>query len=83
MSVDVMNGGTIAVGAKSVTFTNATSGTVYVNNCQLPGFPSKVGIPHGGGNVVFSPPGPAAVAGSYSYSTSASIGGTLPIIKVQ
>ena len=83
MSVDVINGGTIAVGAKSVTFTNNTGSTVYVNNCQLQGFPSKVGVPNGGGSVVFSPPGPPAVAGTYPYSTSANIGGTLPAIKVQ
>ena len=83
MSVDVMTGGTIPVGAKSVSFTNSTGSTVYVNNCALAGFPTKVPVPNGGGSVVFSPPGPAAVAGNYSYSTSASIGGAMPVIKVQ
>lgn len=83
MAIDVLTGGTLAVGSKSVTFTNNTGSTVYVNGCTLSGFPAKVPVPNGGGTVTFSPPGPAATAGTYPYTTSSSVRGTPPAIKVQ
>jgi len=83
MSRRVIDGGTIPVGSTSVAFSNNTGATVYVNNCTLPGFPAKVPIPNGGFTVLFSPPGPAAAAGTYPYTTSANIAGIPPAIKVQ
>jgi hypothetical protein len=84
MAIDVMNGGTLAVGSTSVTFTNNTGKTVYVNGCTLSGFPAKVPVPNGGGTVIFSPPGPPAATGSYPYTTSLSKPREInPVIKVQ
>jgi len=85
--MDVCGGGTISVGATSITFENHHADDCTLSDCNLPGWPTtspvvpkKVGGTAGTLTVPLNPP---AVAGDYTYSPSCCTKRTNPTIKVQ
>lgn len=85
--MDVCAGGTISVGANSVTFENHHTETCTLSGCDMPGWPTtdpvvpaKSGETPGTLIVNLSTP---AVAGNYPYSASCCKKRTGPEIKVQ
>jgi hypothetical protein len=84
--MDVCAGGSISVGATSITFTNNRPVACKITSCELPGFPvpvvvpAKVGSQPGTATVTLNPP--ATVKGDYKY-TADCCDKTNPVIKVQ
>jgi hypothetical protein len=85
--MDVCGGGTISVGATSISFTNDHTEPCTLSDCTLPGWPTtnpvipaKQGSTPGTGTVPLSTP---ATAGDYPYTASCCKKRTGPQIKVQ
>ena len=85
--MDICGGGTIGVGATSISFTNDHTESCTISGCTMPGWPTtdpvipaKQGPTPGSGTVNLSAP---ATAGEYSYSPSCCKKRTDPTIKVQ
>jgi hypothetical protein len=88
--MDICAGGTISIGATSITFTNNHTVPCNITSCNLPGFPSippnvqvpaRVGSQPGTKTVTLNPP--PTVAGTYTYTPDCCDQGTPPQIKVQ
>ena len=85
--MDICAGGTISVGANSITFTNDHSVECTITTCTMPGWPTKPpvipkrenGIP-GSGIVYLTKP---ATKGKYSYTPDCCGKQTDPQIKVE
>lgn len=82
----VCTGGTLSVGATSITFTNDQAYDIFVDDLGLAGFPASFKVPaaQGGNSGTASHAIDPATAGNYSFTPSPGCsGGTVPVIKVQ
>jgi hypothetical protein len=85
--MDICAGGSINVGATSITFTNDHKVECKITSCELPGFPPNVVVPakvgsHPGTKTVQLNP-PPTVKGDYEYTPNCCGKETNPVIKVQ
>jgi hypothetical protein len=85
--MDLCGGGTIAVGALSISFSNSHTEQCTITSSTMPGWPTtpplipaKEGSKYGIGIVSLSKP---AAAGDYTYTPNCCNTGTPPTIKVQ
>ncbi len=90
--MDVCAGGTISIGATSITFTNNHPEPCNITSCDLPGFPpippdvqvpARVGSQPGTITVPLNPPPSVVNPKGYPYTPACCDEDTNPTIKVQ
>jgi len=86
--MDICAGGTVSIGATSISFTNDHPEQCTITSCDMPGWPTtdpiipgRQGSTPGTGTVQLSTP--AVAGGPYTYTPGCCKKRTAPVIRVQ